>query len=61
MFAVSTYFTVSVLFWYIGLVPDLATLRDRATSKIRKFVLRPVRPRLARLRTATGSHYEGPT
>ena len=37
VFAVSTYFTVSVLFWYTGLVPDLATLRDRATSKLRKF------------------------
>ena len=37
VFAVSTYFTVSVLFWYTGLVPDLATLRDRATSKIKKF------------------------
>jgi len=37
VFAVSTYFTVSVIFWYIGLIPDLATLRDRATSKIRKF------------------------
>ncbi len=30
VFAVSTYATVSVLFWFIGLVPDLATLRDRA-------------------------------
>jgi molybdopterin-containing oxidoreductase family membrane subunit len=29
-FAVSTYFTVSLLFWYVGLIPDLATLRDRA-------------------------------
>jgi molybdopterin-containing oxidoreductase family membrane subunit len=29
--AVSTYFTVSVLFWYLGLVPDLALIRDRAT------------------------------
>src|SRR5204863_213416 len=38
VFAVSTYFTVSVLFWYTGLVPDLATLRDRATSKIRKLL-----------------------
>ncbi len=37
VFAVSTYGTVSLLFWYVGLVPDLATLRDRATSKIRKF------------------------
>ena len=31
-FAVSTYFTVSLLFWYIGLIPDLATLRDRSKS-----------------------------
>ena len=30
VFAVSTYFTVSVIFWYLGMVPDLATLRDRA-------------------------------
>ncbi len=37
VFAVSTYFTVSVLFWYTGLVPDLATLRDRATSRVKKF------------------------
>jgi molybdopterin-containing oxidoreductase family membrane subunit len=39
VFAVSTYFTVSLLFWYVGLVPDLATMRDRATSRLRKFVL----------------------
>ena len=32
VFAVSTYFTVSVLFWYVGLIPDLATLRDRASN-----------------------------
>ena len=37
VFAVSTYFTVSLLFWYVGLVPDLATIRDKATDKIRKF------------------------
>lgn len=34
VFAVSTYFTVSLLFWYVGLVPDMATLRDRAKNKI---------------------------
>jgi len=34
VFAVSTYFTVSLLFWYVGLVPDLATLRDRAKGKL---------------------------
>jgi len=33
VFAVSTYFTVSLLFWYAGLIPDLAILRDRATAK----------------------------
>jgi len=37
-FAVGTYFTVSLLFWFTGLIPDLATLRDRAKSKIRKIV-----------------------
>ena len=38
VFAVSTYFTVSVLFWYTGLVPDLATLRDRAKSRVKKYL-----------------------
>jgi len=33
VFAVSTYGTVSALFWYVGLIPDFATLRDRARSK----------------------------
>jgi len=33
VFAVSTYFTVSLLFWYLGMVPDLATMRDRATGR----------------------------
>jgi Ni/Fe-hydrogenase subunit HybB-like protein len=37
VFAVSTYFTVSVLFWFLGLVPDLATMRDRARTKVGKF------------------------
>lgn len=36
VFAVSTYATISVFFWYVGLVPDLATLRDRAQHPIRK-------------------------
>jgi molybdopterin-containing oxidoreductase family membrane subunit len=36
VFAVSTYFTVSLLFWYMGMIPDLATMRDRAKSKIRQ-------------------------
>lgn len=37
VFAVSTYFTVSLLFWYMGLIPDLATIRDRAKSMTCKF------------------------
>ncbi|MEW6367559.1 MAG: NrfD/PsrC family molybdoenzyme membrane anchor subunit [Acidobacteriota bacterium] len=35
VFAVSTYMTVSIMFWYMGMIPDLATLRDRATTRIR--------------------------
>lgn len=38
VFAVSTYFAASLLFWFTGLIPDLATLRDRAKTKIRKIV-----------------------
>src|SRR6266852_3929121 len=34
VFAVSTYLTVSLLFWFTGLIPDLATLRDRAKSRV---------------------------
>ncbi len=33
VFAVSTYFTISLVFWFIGLIPDLATLRDRSESR----------------------------
>ncbi len=36
VFAVSTYATVSVLFWYMGMIPDLATLRDRACLRLMK-------------------------
>ncbi len=36
VFAISTYFTVSLLFWYIGLIPDFATIRDKARSKFTK-------------------------
>jgi molybdopterin-containing oxidoreductase family membrane subunit len=35
-FAISTYFTVSAMFWFIGMLPDLATIRDRATAKWRR-------------------------
>ena len=34
VFAVSTYFTVSLLFWYTGMIPDFATLRDRCRNRI---------------------------
>ena len=37
VFAVSTYFTVSLLFWYMGLIPDLATIRDRCKNFLGKF------------------------
>jgi molybdopterin-containing oxidoreductase family membrane subunit len=36
VFAVSTYFTVSLVFWYLGMIPDLATLRDRARTPLRR-------------------------
>jgi molybdopterin-containing oxidoreductase family membrane subunit len=38
VFAVSTYATVSLLFWFVGLIPDLATLRDRARRKLPRIV-----------------------
>jgi Ni/Fe-hydrogenase subunit HybB-like protein len=38
VFAVSTYGTVSLLFWYVGLLPDLATLRDRAKQKWQQYI-----------------------
>ena len=38
VFAVSTYFTVSVVFWYVGLIPDFAVLRETSPTKIQKWV-----------------------
>jgi molybdopterin-containing oxidoreductase family membrane subunit len=38
VFAVSTYFVASLLFWFTGLIPDLATFRDRAKTKIKKYI-----------------------
>ncbi len=55
VFAVSTYFTVSLLFWYVGLIPDLATLRDRATTPVRQHRLRHASPSAGAARRATGS------
>ncbi len=40
VFAVSTYATVSLLFWYMGMIPDLATLRDRAAARLHRGVSR---------------------
>lgn len=37
LFAVGTYFTVSLFFWYVGLIPDLATLRDRVKNNVGRF------------------------
>jgi molybdopterin-containing oxidoreductase family membrane subunit len=38
VFAVSTYATISLLFWFIGLIPDLATLRDRSKSRVGRWI-----------------------
>ena len=38
VFAISTYALVSMLFWYIGMLPDLGALRDRAKNKLRRFI-----------------------
>ena len=38
VFAVGTYATVSLLFWYVGMIPDLATLRDKSTNRVGQFV-----------------------
>ena len=53
VFAVSTYATVSLLFWFVGLIPDLATLRDRSQSRVGARRLRHARHGLARL----GAHW----
>lgn len=40
VFAISTYFTVSLVFWYIGMIPDLATVRDRTVAPLKKAIYR---------------------
>jgi molybdopterin-containing oxidoreductase family membrane subunit len=57
VFAVGTYATVSMLFWYVGMIPDLATFRDRARSKWKQVVY----GLLALGWTATGIASSGPT
>ncbi len=42
VFAISTYGTVSLLFWYMGMIPDLATLRDRADRRLRRAAEGPI-------------------
>ena len=61
VFAVSTYATVSLLFWYVGLIPDLATLRDQAKNKPARADLRHAGDGLARLGAATGTTTRPPT
>ena len=55
VFAVSTYFTVSLMFWFIGLIPDLATLRDRTDNRMRQDDLRHAGAGLARFGAALAS------
>jgi len=38
VFAINTYLTISLVFWYVGMIPDFATLRDRATSPLRRAI-----------------------
>lgn len=38
VFAISTYFSVSLLFWYVGLIPDIGTIRDKVKSKFKKAI-----------------------
>ena len=52
VFAVSTYATVSLLFWYVGLIPDMATLRDRAQNRWAQYHLWVSRDGLARFGAA---------
>jgi Ni/Fe-hydrogenase subunit HybB-like protein len=37
VFAINTYLTISLVFWYVGMIPDFATLRDRTQSPLRRF------------------------
>src|SRR3954470_17446567 len=54
VFAVSTYGTVSLIFWYVGLIPDLATLRDRAKNKLARMIYAA----LAMGWTGSGRHWK---
>ena len=55
VFAVSTYATISALFWFVGLIPDLATLRDRSENPVLKMVYGMLSLRMARIRPPLAS------
>ena len=55
VFAIGTYFTISLVFWYVGLIPDLATLRDRAAAGLRQAGLRAAVARAGTARRGPGS------
>ena len=59
VFAVSTYATISALFWFIGLIPDLATLRDRTDKPLREDRLRHALDRMARIGAPLASLRDG--
>ena len=52
VFAVSTYATISIVFWYIGMIPDFGTMRDRATMPLAKWSYGLLSPGLAGLDAA---------
>ena len=58
VFAVSTYATVSALFWFVGLIPDLATLRDRAAHRAAEDRLRRLWRSAGAAARGTGRVYE---
>ncbi len=60
VFAVSTYGTVSLLFWYLGMIPDLATLRDRATTPLAPVRSTACLPWAGAARPASGTSTNGP-
>ena len=54
VFAVTTYFTVSLVFWYVGLIPDFAALRDQAKNEVAADRLRHASPSAGAARRSTG-------
>ena len=61
VFAVSIYGTVSLLFWYVGLIPDLATQRDRVPVEAAAVDLRRASPWAGAARSGTGGTTRSPT